>query len=1095
MRKTRRFSRSSTLMANAKAFTRKSLLNINIDNNNNIEEKNNEDSEEENNNMSSGQIPYINVDKENNVPKKNASDESSMVSIDYKSEYRLLKKKKDHKMDLEIKNLAKILSSKDKGEEIKNENSLIYLLTSNSKRYTKENKDKLTEIIKYILLKQKKNEEETLIIKTFFMRNEKLTSLILPSNIISSENLINKLSTQFKFEEYNKNNIICKEGDKGEKLYIMLKGKSGVIVQKEGKGGEITQFEFIKYLIVLYLYQEMSMITRIIYYNKQVMKIEERCILTLFILFRFYKYYKDHNFFLSESKKVYEEGNLYEFIINEKKLKDFIYLKYDYPVEDSVHIFDYSQKLINQLFEFYERKVEEISKKLEENQDSNEDQIHKKCSIFFKPGNFFELNIYSNYYKNKIKRYKKLKNAEEIFNKVFSINEIPKEIIYTDNIQDYIERVDFQNILKNIEEDAISSNDDTFRLREKKQMIRYFYYNEVNVIKEGNIFGELALNSMNKKRTATIITKEESYFAVLSKKVYDSYLKVAQIKSRIKKMMYFTEGPIFKGLLPGTFLNKYFFRIKKMDCSKGKILFNRYDLRNKIYFIVKGEFELSAKMTLNEMNEIINELGGVSDNKKEKYLINLYDEFKNYYFSEKINMKVCVVNKNQVIGLDDMSINNNYIFNCKCISADETEIYEFNYKNFEDALKENELIMKNNINYVNKRREFFIKILFEQKNSLMDLQYKKIIEELKLKKLNEIDINKKNNMLNKMMKNIKYNKKINKKAIRILENFKNKEKIKTSKLLNAINNNDNNDNNNLNENSKNNINNVKIYLSSENNIKKKFKSEKNIYKYNLQDNNKLFDKSQTIFYPKVTSERNLHINNLKTLNFSDKNKSNEKKLENINNKNNKQKMNNKKIKLKIQGINSKKGNPNNINENIESSNYLNSSFNSILKTLNPKSSTNIIESRQKRYIIPILNKPKLSLNRNKNKTINKNVGYKIPSMFKEYSKKYMIEKTKVSNPDDFYLDYQKEIFNIFNEKNNNIILSTLSVKNSKLNNDESKETKENISNKLENKSVFVNFNNKNLDKKYKIKKEAGIIDCLFLDNWAEKTQFEKKFFS
>ena len=116
-------------------------------------------------------------------------------------------------------------------------------------------------------------------------------------------------------------------------------------------------------------------------------------------------------------------------------------------------------------------------------------------------------------------------------------------------------------------------------------------------------------------------------------------------------------------------------------------------------------------------------------------------------------------------------------------------------------------------------------------------------------------------------------------------------------------------------------------------------------------------------------------------------------------------------------------------------------------------------------------------------------------MFKEYSKKYMIEKTKVSNPDDFYLDYQKEIFNIFNEKNNNIILSTLSVKNSKLNNDESKETKENISNKLENKSVFVNFNNKNLDKKYKIKKEAGIIDCLFLDNWAEKTQFEKKFFS
>ena len=140
----------------------------------------------------------------------------------------------------------------------------------------------------------------------------------------------------------------------------------------------------------------MSMITRIIYYNKKVMKLEERCVLTLFIVFRFYKYYKDNNFFLIENKKVYDKDNIYEFIINEKKLKNFIYQKYDYPVEDSANIFDYSQKLIRELYDFYERKIEEITKNFDENQENffNESQIQRKPSIFFKPGNFIELNIF-----------------------------------------------------------------------------------------------------------------------------------------------------------------------------------------------------------------------------------------------------------------------------------------------------------------------------------------------------------------------------------------------------------------------------------------------------------------------------------------------------------------------------------------------------------------------------------------------------------------------------------------------------------------------------------------------------------------------------
>ena len=429
----RKLSRSNTLsLQDIKWESKLSLLNSKKTEktDNDIYPNNNDDNNNDIKRIITSNINFDVNNIKNNIPKKLASDKTNLMTINYISEYRLQKKKKEQELEHEIQILAKILNSKDKKEEIKHENPLINLLINNTKRHTEENKEKLIEILKYILLKQNKTEEDIIVIKTYFLKNEKLASLLLPSNLLNSEALINKLSTQLKFEEYQKNSIICKEGDKGEKLYIILKGQSWVLVQKEGKGGECTPFEFIKYLIILYLYQEMSIITRMIYYNKKVMKLEERCILTLFMVFRFYKYYKDNNFYLSETKKVYDKDNIYEFVINEKKLKNFIFEKLDYPVEDSANIFDYSQNLIRELYEFYERKINEITNNSDEIQDNIyiEEQIHRKPSIFFKPSNFIELNIFSQHYRRKIKTNKKLNKTEDIFNKIFSISEIPKEI-------------------------------------------------------------------------------------------------------------------------------------------------------------------------------------------------------------------------------------------------------------------------------------------------------------------------------------------------------------------------------------------------------------------------------------------------------------------------------------------------------------------------------------------------------------------------------------------------------------------------------------------------------------------------------------------
>lgn len=1127
LNRNKRFSRSNTIF-NTKL---RGLLKAN---NKNIPEE----AENKSNDLSVKNEPQT---KNEAIHKKQHSDDNNLININYKTEFRLQKKKKDEDLEIEIDKLVKKLLSKEITDEMKDESSLIYLLMNGPNKYKgdNKNKDKLIEIMKYLLEKHQKNERDILIIKTFILKIDKLVSLFESSNITKFEIIINKLSNQLKFEEYKENNIICKEGDRGEKLYISLKGESDVLIQKEGKDGECTKFEYIKYLIILYLYQEMNMITKIIYYNKQEMKVEERCILTLFIVFRFYKYFKDYNFYLSTSKKRYDQSNIFEFVINEKKVKDFIYKKYDYPVEDSVNIFEYSHKLIKELFHFYENQIKEINEKYEDKiDDSFEDIMNKKPTIFFKPTDLKELSTYAEYHRAKIRRNKKLKENEDILNKINSITEIPKKIIYNDNIKSYIERTDFNNILRYIKENQSNFNGISLNLKEAKQPIKYFYYSEVNLIKEGNIFGELALNNKNKKRTATIIAKKECYFAVLSKKVYDSYIKVAQIKSRIRKVLFFTEGPIFKGITPANFLNEFYFRIKRLECHKGKILFNKGSIRNKAYFIVKGEFEISAKLTLNDIGEMIEKLGGMCDNKKEKYLCNLYDEFNNYYFNKQMNIKFFVLKKNEIIGLDDMVLNDIHLFDCKCISVDESEIYEYEYKKYEEALRDNETVNKNNANFVNMRRKLLIENLFEQRNSLVELEYKKIkMEEEMKKKLSHVDLTKKINILNTLMKKVEYND--NDKTsgpIAILEKYKKKRRKKLH--LDDISKNNDNDNSNDDDNSANNSQNnnskdeIKGCASSKNNLinLNKFSSEKNIMTKNLLDkengdkNSGKLGKKKSMYFPKIMSEKNLKLYDLGNLGrIFDKNKN----INNINNiindkdkilkekeKKNEVKYNNLQIntkntenfKLKIDKIINSQKDFDAIYNFKKSSYYMSLSSNScnnFFKSLNPNNILpKTVEKRRKRNIIPISTTCKMNLNK---KRLQKNakLGFRIPSLFKEYYKEYKTTKTRISNVDDFYLDHQENLFSVLSQRN----AKDKKIKKNEIENRNGNKKKgfrkNKISIKIKSKNDYAYFSDsKKRDKgvmtSYKVKsvpRNVGIIDFLCLDNWAEKTQFENKYFN
>ena len=1034
-----------------------------------------------------------------NVPKK-LSTQFNLIRVDYFSVNSLRQERTSKHFEKNIKNLYELLTSKNAKNESKEEATLLYALNHKEKKGFENQTDKLIDIIKYILSKKEKNDMDILIIKTYFSKVDKISSLF---SSLNSESIFIKLLSQLNFEEYTEDTIICKEGDKGEKLYITLKGSTEVLAQREGKDGICTQFEYIKYLIVLYLYQETGMISKIIYYNKSIIKLKEACALTLFMTFRFYKFYKDQNFFLIDSGIKYEEDNICDFINNQNNIKEFIYQKLDYPVEDSIHIFNYTQNIVKELYRFYERKFDEINqhnkikKKNEINsyfnfdiQNNDLEEKPKSHNTYLHPSNYEELLIYGENIKSKYnQKSKKQKDKikEEVFNKIFEIKEISKDIIYKSNSKDYLKRLNFDSILKDIRRDYIYKADKTFRLKEEQKNIKYLNYLIVNTINQYQIFGELALNSLNKKRTATIITNDHCYFGVLYKKIYDSHLKVAQIKSRIRNILYFTEGPIFKDISPSVFLNEFFYFLNKRFINKGQNLFLKGDKRKKIYFVEKGQFELGCKITLKQIGEVMNKLGGISDDKKEKYLCNLFIEFKQIYENKNMNIKICILDKNYIIGLDDMCLDNKHLFDCKCVSTDGAEVYEFDYGKYEKALNSFNIIFRNNAAYVNKRRESFIKILFEQRNSLVEYEYAKLKEEnIRKEKMNEITYAKKFNILESLMKGVKYNKK----QLINLAKYKNRKKEKSKEEI------------------KNDIENKKLNdISSENKFKQ-FPSMKMVFrdpnnKLKLSEHGSMSNsnrtKSLTHFYPKKKSEKNIiNIEDFKTLNnFSEKSFGKEFK--------------NKRSKINLWKLTKH----NKYNYDFTDSNLIFNERNKILESVDIHiNQTLSVEKRRKRNIIPIITNYKLSLNKGKLlKNITKDKGYKIPSLFKESSKDYSSIKTKIiKENDNLYTDYQKNVYNIFYPRHCKKMLEIKTSENEEedkyfFNFTESTKTNKDINAKKDikkkqkvDKSTYVNLtrekkckdkNDINFFNLIDDKNNKGFIDCLCFDNWAEKRQFEK----
>ena len=151
-------------------------------------------------------------------------------------------------------------------------------------------------------------------------------------------------------------------------------------------------------------------------------------------------------------------------------------------------------------------------------------------------------------------------------------------------------------------------------LVERKE-VRIWIYFHILSFTTGSSFGENALTNFDMKRTATIITEEDSHFGIVNKENFDKSLREAKEIQKNAKINFLLSTHVLS-----EFGSKYFkihylnFFVHTKLVIYDKIVTEGQAPTN-IFFIKEGEFEVSFRKSICEINDLIKYLGG--DNQDE----------------------------------------------------------------------------------------------------------------------------------------------------------------------------------------------------------------------------------------------------------------------------------------------------------------------------------------------------------------------------------------------------------------------------------------------------------------------------------------------
>ena len=323
----------------------------------------------------------------------------------------------------------------------------------------------------------------------------------------------------------------------------------------------------------------------------------------------------------------------------------------------------------------------------------------------------------------------------DLIHKTISSNRKILDSTYTKQIIDLEKQTQTIKQLTCFKSEEIELNEYINRLIPKevtsnsKESMEFTLWKYIKVVdlESGKSFGDVALKDNFSKRTATIITLEDSYFGIIKKDIYQACIRDTLERIRRNNIETIYNTKLFYDYSKELFKIYIFNNFKGVVINRGKYLFYQGEERKEIYFIKSGEFKVDVFCSCKDLSEIIDNFGGDSYNRDLLIKIQLNEKMKSYNKEKRI-FSIFLVKKGDVLGMDDYLFfnTNNFFCSVRCISK--TAEYFSITLNYFNKLKEDFLIRKNYEKWIKVRKKLIIERLIELKNNTLYHYYSLVNE-------------------------------------------------------------------------------------------------------------------------------------------------------------------------------------------------------------------------------------------------------------------------------------------------------------------------------------------------------------------------------
>ena len=519
----------------------------------------------------------------------------------------------------------------------------------------------------------RKKEETNLIFGYLYLMND-FVSMLNKNNGTHVFEDLQLIAKNLGYEKLPESHILMRLGEKGKKAYITLNGNIDILI-KTSKEMKVLEKDYLYYIANLIRWKEYGLVNIVINDNFQIFPLE---------------------------------------IIDDITQKDI-------TQKDNDKI-NNTNNYENETISSERKSIIEIEVSNNENNIKQEKDKDNDKDNF----SYFKLNPQNQLLKDpqKTKMYK-ASNLLSLFKLKLSDKKNEKEInnVSTEN---YINRLNVCRDYTNIE---IPLN---------KIGLENFYnlkiYSYIKIISRttGSLFGEIALSDPQALRTATIITTSESHFGTLNKKSYNQSLKSGAEKQQRQTVVFLTNFPVFNSFPIVTFFKRYFTFFSEKNPIKGSFIYCQDDKPNFFALLREGSYEVTSKMNLKELSNLIayllnksntdecqNKLNDLINNEREIYHIMKENaKFKAFYYKKEV-FRISEIQSPEFIGFDDFINSKGKItFTVECKSP-KGQFYTLSYdfykemKNKEYSIRSNEVFMKKN------KMDVMIKRLLIIRNSLI----------------------------------------------------------------------------------------------------------------------------------------------------------------------------------------------------------------------------------------------------------------------------------------------------------------------------------------------------------------------------------------